>query len=198
MRLATKKLRGIAIPAVADMGSLIQGGSAKNKLVVDEKIHVGLYEYCKNGSVYSDFFGEGRLFVAQMATSRQPSPLYQTRRMVEVYGVSYREGEDPTPRTLDEVAFRFRAVNQFVGKKTEDKDAVGWVKGRTGWYIDENFVKEFFMYFDDIMAWRKGFQSEDFEKWMMTLRLSSICSSLRRWGSSLILREMSFSAVLRS
>ena len=161
---AAKKLRGIAIPAVADMGTLSQGGGAKNKLVVDEKIHVGLYEYAKNGSVYSDFFGEGRLFVAQMATSRQPSPLYQARKLVEVYGASQREEEDPPPRTLDEVGFRFRAVNQYAGKKTDDRDAVGWVKGRMGWYIDENFVKEFFMYFDDMMAWRKDFQNEEFER----------------------------------
>ena len=66
--------------------------------------------------------------------------------------------------TLAEVACCFRAVHQYVGKKTEDRDAVGWVKGRTGWYIDAQFVKEFFMYFDDMMAWRKGFQSDELDK----------------------------------
>ena len=161
---AAKKKKGMSIPDVADMGSLSQGGIVKSRPAVDDKIHVGLYDYAQNGSLYSEVFGQRKLFVAQMATSRQPSPLYQMRKVVETYSASYAGGEDPPPRTLDDVALRFRAVHQLVWKKTEDQDGIGWVKGRSGWYIDEDFVKEFFMYFDDIMAWRKGVQNEEFEK----------------------------------
>lgn len=159
-----KKSRGLLIPDVADMGNLSSGGSLKPKPVFDERIHVGLYEYAKKGSLFSEFFGEGKLFVAQMATSCQPNPLYQNKKVVESYGASEAESEDPPPRTLDEVSSRFRAVHQFVWKKTEDKDDIGWAKGRIGWYIEDAYVKEFLMYFDDLMAWRKGFQSADFEE----------------------------------
>ena len=161
-----KKQRGIAVPDVADMGSLLSGGSSREKPVFDDRIHIGLSEYAKNGSVYSQAFGQGKLWLAQMATSRQPNPLYQMKRQVELYGQAEAEvgGDDPPPTTLEDVELRYRAVNQFVWKKTDDKDDIGWAKHRMGWYIDERYVKDFLMYFDDIMDWRKGYQDAEFEK----------------------------------
>jgi hypothetical protein len=36
-------------------------------------------------------------------------------------------------------------------------------KNCSGWYIDEAYVKEFLMYFDELMAWRKCREDEDYE-----------------------------------
>ena len=49
-------------------------------------------------------------------------------------------------------------------RKTEDKDDIGWAKHRMGWYIEEEYIKDFLMYFDDIMDWRKRYEDADFEK----------------------------------
>ena len=159
-----KKQRGMAIPDVAEMGSLVLGGSTQPKPVFDDQIHIGLMEYAKRGSIYSDTFGAGKLWVAQMATSRQPNPLFQMKKLMELYGQATAGAEDPPPATPEDLELRYKAVNQFVWKKTEDKDDIGWKKNRMGWYIDEEYVKEFLMYFDDIMDWRKGYQDAEFEK----------------------------------
>ena len=160
-----KRQRGIEIPDVAAIGILSAGGSAKKSLALtDDAIHVGLYEYVKQGSTYSDIFSQNKLWVAQMLTARRPDPLFKTKRIMEMFAEADSTGNDPPPRTFDDFALRYRALYQFVWKKTDDTDGIGWAKGRSGWYIDEEYVKEFFMYFDDLMAWRKDYQDEEFEK----------------------------------
>ena len=47
----SKKQKGAAIPDVADMGSLVRGGNKSSKLVPDNCIRMGLYEYAKQGSL---------------------------------------------------------------------------------------------------------------------------------------------------
>ena len=151
------------IPDVADMGSLVRGGNKNAKLVPDNCIRMGLYEYANQGSLYSDVFSAEKLWLAQLRTSLEPNPLYKMKGLVEKHVQAMLGEEDPPPATLDDVGFRFRAVYQFVWKKTDDSDGIGWAKKRFGWYIDEAYVKEFLMYFDEFMAWRKGRGDEDFE-----------------------------------
>jgi hypothetical protein len=159
-----KKKRGMQIPNVAAMGGLHMAGRASPSAVCDDKIHVGLYAYAAEARTYSACFGKGKLWVAQLTTTRQPSPIYKSKRLVELYGAAESRREDPPPRSLDAVAKRYHAEHQIVWNKTDDIDDIGWVKGRTGWYIEEAYIKEFFMYFDDLMAWRKDYQDEHFEK----------------------------------
>jgi hypothetical protein len=156
--------RGIEIPDVADMGALTGGGTLREKPVFDEQLHCFLLEYAQNGSLYSPTFSDGKLWVLQMATSQVPSPLYQMKKMVELFGLAEANAADPPPETREEVALRYGASNQFVWKKTDDTDVIGWIKTRTGWYVDEKNIKDFLMYFDDMMHWRKGFENGDLEK----------------------------------
>jgi hypothetical protein len=160
-----KKPRGMEIPDVADMGQLSSGGQTRAKPVFDEQLHIGLYEYAKNGAHYnSEVFSENKLWVAQMVTGRQPNPLFQVRKVIGLYGQATGGTADPQPPDMPSFESRYHAVHQFVGKKTEDKDDVGWVKNRMGWYIDEDYVKEFIMYLDDLFDWRKDYKDEEFEK----------------------------------
>ena len=86
-----------------------------------------------------------------MATSQQPNPLFQMKKQVEIYGHVEAGREDPPPTTLDDVACRLRAAHQFVWKKSDDTDDLGLVKSRQGWYVSEDYIKGFFMYFFDFM-----------------------------------------------
>jgi hypothetical protein len=79
------------------------------------------------------------------------------KKLVELFGQAGANAADPPPKDLDEVGLRFKAVNQFVWKKTDDTDGIGWAKGRHGWCSDEEHLKDFLMYFDELMIWRKGF-----------------------------------------
>jgi len=86
------------------------------------------------------------------------------KKQVELYGHAAAGADDPPPTTLDDVEVRYRAVHQFVWRKTEDKDDIGWAKHRMGWYIEEEYIKDFIMYFDDIMDWRSRYEDAEFEK----------------------------------
>ena len=158
------KKKRCSIPDVADMGGLMAGGRAEPKPVLDDKVHVGLYEYAKLASVYSDVYGTGKLWVALMLTARKPSPLYKNKRAIELYGEAASKDEDPPPPDSETLAMRYHALNQFVWHKTVDTDGIGWKKGSMGWYIEEEYIKDFFMYFDDLMAWRKDYYDDEFEK----------------------------------
>ena len=156
---------GIVIPSVAEIGTLSAGGTVKKPpALTDESIHVGLYPYITDGSTYSDIFSSKRLWVAQFMTALRPDPTFKVRRMMELMAEADDTGNDPPPRTMDELSLRYRSMYQFVWSKTPDPDGIGWAKGRSGFYIDEDYVKEFFMYFDDLMAWRKDYQDDEFEK----------------------------------
>ena len=160
---SAKKARASEVPSVAAMGSMSKGGS-KRLEIADDNVHVGLYQYMQNGSLYSSTFSQGPVWVAQMATTRMPSPLFQIMKLIKRYGESQSESEDPPPCSMEEVASRYRAQLQFVSKTTPDPDEVGWARNRMGFYIDEAMVKEFFMYFDDLMAFRRGLNDADFDK----------------------------------
>ena len=125
-----KKQRGITIPDVTETGNLASGGSPRAKPIFDDRIHIGLSEYAKNGSGYSQTFGEGILWQAQMATSRQPSPLDHMRKQVKLYGEEEAGADDPPPTWMEGVEMRYRAVYQVVGKRTDDTDDIGWAKHR--------------------------------------------------------------------
>ena len=139
-----KKQKAAAIPDVASMGKLSAGGTRRRaKLVLDDRIHVGLYKYMNNSSLYSDCFGSKPLWVAQMMSGQQPNPLFQLTKQVDLFGLqaSHQEGEATTPKSVREIEQGYHALNQFVWSKTDHTDDIGWAKGRVGWYIAEEFVK---------------------------------------------------------
>jgi hypothetical protein len=86
------------------MGALVQGGNKSSKLVPDNCIRIGLYEYTRQSSVYSEVFAAEKLLVAQLTTSLQPM-----KGLVEKYGQAMSGEEDPPPATIDEVGDRFKA-----------------------------------------------------------------------------------------
>ena len=90
-------------PDVADMGSLVRGGNKNSKLVPDNCIRMGLYECVNQSSLYSDVFSAEKLWIAQLATSPQPNPLYKMKGLVEKYSQAMSGEDDPPPATLDDV-----------------------------------------------------------------------------------------------
>jgi hypothetical protein len=159
-----QKARRIEIPSVADMGTLnVSGKSSGAMVALDDRIHVGLYEYMGKGSLYSETFSDRKVWVALFGTTCQPNPLYQIRKMIELFGQQNSE-EDSSPQSLKDIEKKLHFVHQFVGKNTLDQDDIGWIKNRVGFYIDEEFVKEFFMYFDDLMAWRQNYSDEHLDR----------------------------------
>jgi hypothetical protein len=159
---SAKRARAREVPSTSAMASMSRGGS-KRLEIADDKLHVGLYEYMQNGSLYSNTFTDGRVWVAQMATSRLPSPLFHFTLLIQRHGEAHSKANDPPPKNVGEVANRYRAHLQFVSKSTADLDGIGWAKNRMGFYIDETMVKEFFMYFDDLMTFRRGLADADFD-----------------------------------
>ena len=152
------------------MTSTSSGGGPKLRLI-DESLHVGVYPYMQQGSLYNETFKDGRLWVLQMVTARMPSPLFQIMKLIKRYGDSEPDSEDPAPCDMDEVTTRYGASLQFVTRSTKDPDEIRWAKNRMGFYVDEPMIKEFLMYFDDLMAFRLLLDDEEFDKMTGPLKI---------------------------
>ena len=166
----SKKARGPEVPSVSAMTSTSSGGGPKLRLI-DESLHMGVYQYMQKGFLYSDTFKDGRLWVGQMATALMPSPLFQIMKLIKRYGDSEPDSEDPAPCDMDEVTTRYGASLQFVTRSTKDPDEIRWAKNRMGFYVDEPMIKDFLMYFDDLMAFRLRLDDEEFDKMTGTLKI---------------------------
>ena len=138
---------------------------SKQKANFDENIHIGLLKYCTNGSVYNEMFEEGELHVMVMTSGGQPNPLFLLGKILELYGKTTTETDNPEPEKMDDVTAKYKAKYQFVSKKTEDQDAVSWRKFGAGFYISGGTaaIKDFLMYFDDVISWRSEYEDETFE-----------------------------------
>ena len=159
-----KKIRTSAfVPNVADMGELSKGGVVQEQ-AVDAAVHVVLHEYMQKGSAYSHTFSDGRLIAVVIKTGCKPNPLYQITKQVILYGASKAGLAEKAPKNMEEVQEIYRAIHQFVGKKTRDDDQIGWVQNLIGWYVDEGYVKDFIMWFDDVMAHRVDYADAEFDK----------------------------------
>ena len=153
-----------SFPSVSDMGASSKGGVGSQPNVHgDQDVHLTCLVYASKGSVYSSDFDEGQLLVVLTECVARPSPLFNQKKLVEVYGSSQKDAEDPPPATLPEVATRFGAEFGFVGKKTEDVDRMPWKRNASGWYVSGSQLKEFLMYYDDVLDFRFRLQTEDFE-----------------------------------
>ena len=114
-----KKAKGApSFPAVADMGASSIGGSpAEVKTYRDQDIHCTCLIYCNKGSVYSSNFDDGQLVVVLMECGARPSPLYNLKLLVQVYGQAESNQEEPPPDSLEQIASRYGAEYTFVWKK---------------------------------------------------------------------------------
>ena len=160
-----KKTARSEVPSVAELGALSAGGAGSGPAVFDQNINIGIMKYCTRGAVYSDAFGDGDLYVVQLASSASPSPLFNLKKQVELFGALQATPEEGAafPHNWEDFATMFEAGFQFVGKKTEDTDGVGWAKHRSGFYMTGD-LKEFLMYFDELMAWRAEYEDAQLEK----------------------------------
>eukprot|EP00972_Heterocapsa_arctica_P095239 14045712-Heterocapsa_arctica.AAC.1 len=136
-------------------------------MAFDKNIAIGIDKYCSQGSVYSATFDDSELFVVQMASSGTPNPLFMLKETIALFGeATAKKGEVGLPMDLADVEKTFKVAYQWVGKKTDDCDDVGWAKNRVGFYISGGTVsiKEFLMYFDELVAWRALYSDDVFDK----------------------------------
>ena len=153
------------MPNVASMGGLVNAAGSIARESLDGNIHIAVVKYCTNGSVYNAMFDEGALHVMVMASGGQPNPLFLMGKLMEVYGKTTRETDNPEPENVDELVEKYKVKYQFVSKKTEDVDAVSWRKFGAGFYVSGGMaaIKDFLMYFDDVISWRSEYEDETFD-----------------------------------
>ena len=153
------------MPNVASMGGLVNAAGSIARESFDGNIHIAVVKYCTNGSVYNAMFDEGALHVMVMASGGQPNPLFLMGKLMEVYGKTTRETDNPEPENVDELVEKYKVKYQFVSKKTEDVDAVSWRKFGAGFYVSGGMaaIKDFLMYFDDVISWRSEYEDETFD-----------------------------------
>jgi hypothetical protein len=161
-----KKARHAEVPDVSEMGGLVSASGSVTRSNLDGSICMALFKYCSDGSVYDPaVFDTDDLVYLATTSGGQPNVLFMLKRVIELHGEATKNTADPAPVNLDELEIKYNAKYQFVGKKTEDKDAVVWRKYGSGFFISggPDAVKAFLMYYDDIIAWRCDYSDETFE-----------------------------------
>jgi hypothetical protein len=161
-----KKARHAEVPDVAQMGGLVSASGSVPRSNLDGSICMAIFKYCTDGSVYDNqvFDTEDLVYLAT-TSGGQPNVLFMLKKVIEMYGEATKDADDPAPVDLNEVEVKYKAKYQFVGKKTEDQDVVGWRRFGSGFFISggPDAVKAFLMYYDDIIAWRCGYSDDVFE-----------------------------------
>ena len=168
---SSKAARG-SVPRVAALTALSMGGSATFSEDGDGALQLSIMRYCDDGSVYSNCFSEGPLHVVHIVSSPRPSPVFRLKQMIELLGkhhrtqVSTATAESMGPGSLDELGQMYQTIYQWVGRSPSDPDEVGWAKYRSGFYVSGGVagVKNFLMYFDDLLAWRAKHADDVFDK----------------------------------
>ena len=158
----SKALLKRMVPDVASMGALLSGGTAQKRIEDDGSLEIRIRQYCSNGSVYSHVYSKDMLYLMQFVSTSKPSPLYQFRQMVALYGATQNKD---VPQSLEDIQRTFRATYVWTAANLEDVDEVGFQKRRQGMYISGGAanIKEFLMYFDDLLFWRSTHDDEVFD-----------------------------------
>ena len=167
----------VDVPDVASMTALrVGGGSGKKVAMISEDVSVKGMAYADDEVVYDgELYGSGPLCVLQMGCSAAPNPLFMFLKMLDIFTAITKENKDDAEGSVEEVEMMgqkrkigelgaLNASYQFVSKRTEDQDNVGWVLNRSGFYVPGRVekVKDVLMYLDEVLAWRAGFSDETF------------------------------------
>ena len=125
-----------------------------------------LQRFCTRGCLYGENFDDGPLHVVQMMCSLSPNPLYQMKAAMLAYCASMRDKENSVPADWEEFQDDHAAALTFVSKKTQDPEAIGYIRNRTGFYVSGGTqgVKNLLMLLDEVWNYRLIFSNDELEK----------------------------------
>ena len=155
-----------AVPNVDDLLSLTPR-SKQSKQKFDTNLEILALHFCDDASAYGPEFGEGRLFSLQMATCAKPDPLFMFlaifRKLIEFKSAS--DADFPGSLPLFQTAFQCKLVYTGRDQKVktsiaEDIDGAGYVLHRTGFYVNEDAMKNLIMILDEFMQFRMTYVDE--------------------------------------
>ena len=166
--------KGQDVPSVSAMTALSAGGSEKKYKIGNDSIQIHVLKFASDASAYGENFGEEALYALHLCCDAQPNPFYQFKTLVTTYAAS-GDAPEGTPAKIEDAEQEFRMSFQYVGKNFQDLDSIGFVKYRCGVYIAKDMMKDFFMYLDDLMAWRKHYTDEMFDKIPYDMKICVHC-----------------------
>ena len=80
------------------------------------------------------------------------------------------------PLKMDDLEADLHMIFQHVGKKFDDVDGIGFVKYRCRVYIVRDTMKDFLMYLDELLAWRKTYENDVFGKISYDMKVYVHCT----------------------
>ena len=153
-------------PSIDDlMNSTPKSKQSKQKF--DANLDMLVLHYCDEAAAYGVEFGEGRLFSMQMATCARPDPLFMLvgvfRKFIEFKSAT--DAHFPGSLASFQIAFQCKLVYTGRDQKeksptAEDFDDVGFVLHRTGFYVNEEGIKNLLMILDEFMQFRMTYVDE--------------------------------------
>ena len=147
-------------PSIDDlMNSTPKSKQSKQKF--DANLDMLVLHYCDEAAAYGVEFGEGRLFFMQMATCARPDPLFMFLGVFRKF-IEFKSASDvhfPGSLASFQIAFQCKLVYAGRDQKeksptAEDFDDVGFVLHRTGFYVNEEGIKNLLMILDEFMQFR--------------------------------------------
>ena len=161
----TKRSSNGGIPSVTEMGPIQRKRKAVGVMPMgDGNIHLICLEYVTKGSIYDAHFDSSLLIKIVTRFDGVLSPLYLQKKTFELYGRLHQDQDDAPPQTCDDITDRYAAVFSYASKRTVDVDEVGWSKNVSCWYVSQGQLKEFLMFYDDVMFWRFGYSNDELEQ----------------------------------
>jgi len=159
-----KHRKGVSnVPMPDALTALSSGRSSSSALEsADDDLHIFVFLYADDASLYDKRFKKEKLWMVQLRCTKRPSPTYLLKSVIEKMGKE-KHNDAGIPKTLDDLMHMYHAKYTWVDAKTRDDDDVGWKKGSSGFFVG-GALKNFFMFFDELISWRCEFSDEDFDK----------------------------------
>ena len=127
----------------------------------DEHIHLYVQVFCRNGSIHSANFTNGKLLLVKMVHGRRPSALFKVHRWVQMY---FDQGHDDTLTSWDDFLESFGAHYVWTGGTPRVYNDVKFGKNLSGFFVSEKSFKDWLMMLDELLDWRTKFSNEELEK----------------------------------
>ena len=156
-----KKARTVlSVPSVNAMSGFTSGSSGARASTDDDKLYIAIMKYNSDGSLCNGLFEESPMYVMQLKTNANPTPLF---RLKTVLGLQWQEEntkDSGSPDSEDKGTVEFftdfesslRTIFTWSLKKGDDVDRIGFATRRCGFYFNGGTeqAKNLLMHLDNV------------------------------------------------
>ena len=121
----------LSVPSVNEMSGFSSGGSGTQTPIDDDKLYITIMKYSSDGSLYDDLFQQSPIYVMQMKTNADPSPLCKLKTVLGLHWKEESSQDTSSPDSADK-----GTVDFFKDFETQHRTIFTWSPTRDMWELD--------------------------------------------------------------